>query len=360
MIITQAKIGMAAGHTYNEQHQVSERMEFWLGERNPAAPESESASVTQTLRESVSLSQEGMARSGSLLRLNASRNALESGLDTRSRINLMVLMAFYEAVTGRRLQITLPGELPAGTPAEGVDIGLTPPDTAMPAQSSSSGFGLVYERREVYRESEKMTFMASGVIETADGRRIDISASLRMSREYYEESTLAVRAGNAVTIDPLVINFDGQGAQLSQTRFAFDIDFDGTPDQIAMLRPGSGYLALDRNGDGVINDGSELFGPATGQGFAELARYDEDGNGFIDEGDSIYNQLRIWVMNEDGSSQLMALGDKNIGAIFLGHVSTPFQLKDSGNQSLGEVVRSSIYLTEQGQVGMVQEIHLAV
>lgn len=360
MIITQANIAMAAGHSYKEQHQVSERLEFWLGERNPTpAANADESAAGPAWREQVTISREGMALGGSLLRLNASRESLESGLDARSRINLMILMAFYEAITGRRLQVTLPGDLPSGAPPEGVDINLAPPEAARSEQSAPN-FGLVYERHERYRETEKMTFMASGVIETADGRRIDISASLRMSREYYEESSLVVRAGNAVTIDPLVINFDGQGAQLSQTRFAFDIDSNGEPDQIAMLRPGSGYLVLDRNGDGVVNDGSELFGPATGQGFAELARFDQDGNRFIDEGDSIYHQLRIWVMNEDGSSQLFALGDKDIGAIFLGHVSTPFQLKDTNNQSLGEVVRSSIYLTEQGNVGMVQEIHLAV
>src|SRR5690606_26365143 len=73
-----------------------------------------------------------------------------------------------------------------------------------------------------------------------------------------------------------------------------------------------------------------------------------------------YHKLRIWTINEDGSTQLAALGDKNIGAIFLGHVSTPFQLKDNNNQSLGEVVRSGIYLSESGQVGVVQEINLTV
>ncbi len=362
MIITQARIAMASGHEYKEQHQVTERLEFWLGARNPANTAPSTNSPEPAWGENVSISREGLALGGSLLRLHASRETLEAaGMDARSRVNLMILMAFYEAVTGRRLQITNPAELAqaGGNLPGNLDIGLTPPTSGQTTESVP-GFGLIYERHERYRETEKMTFQASGVIETADGRRIDISASLRMSREYYEESSLIVRAGNAVTIDPLVINFDGLGAQLSQTRFAFDIDSDGTPDQIAMLRPGSGYLVLDRNGDGVVNDGSELFGPATGQGFAELAQFDEDGNRFIDEGDSIYHQLRIWVMNEDGSSQLFALGDKNIGAIFLGHVSTPFQLKDSGNQSLGEVVRSSIYLSESGQVGMVQEIHLAV
>jgi hypothetical protein len=60
------------------------------------------------------------------------------------------------------------------------------------------------------------------------------------------------------------------------------------------------------------------------------------------------------------NSQLMGLGDKHIGAIFLGHVTSPFQLKDEQNRSLGEVVNSGVYLTEGGNVGVVQEINLTV
>jgi hypothetical protein len=68
----------------------------------------------------------------------------------------------------------------------------------------------------------------------------------------------------------------------------------------------------------------------------------------------------IRITNEDGSTQLAALGDKNIGAIFLGHVSSSFQLKDTNNQALGEVVNSGIYFKEDGGVGVVQEINLRV
>ena len=57
---------------------------------------------------------------------------------------------------------------------------------------------------------------------------------------------------------------------------------------------------------------------------------------------------------------MAALGDKNIGAIFLGHVSSPFQLKDEGNNTLGEVVNSGVYLTEEGKAGVIQEINLSV
>jgi hypothetical protein len=353
MIITKANIGMAARHEYQEKHQISERLEFRLAERTSVSEQVQTQEVT--------ISRQALERGARLLTVESQKIDFEAKLDNRSRLNLQILMALYRAITGRDMQLIAPADiLPEVAPnlpqagSQTVELQVVPP------QGESVGGGLIYERHERYHETEKIQFQATGVVHTADGRTIDFSAYMSMSREYYEESSLIVRAGEGTRIDPLVINFDGLGAQLSQTRFAFDLDSDGTPDQIAMLRPGSGMLALDRNGDGIINDGSELFGPTTGRGFAELARFDEDGNGFIDEGDSIYHKLRIWTMNEDGSTQLAALGDKNIGAIFLGHVSTPFQLKDNNNQSLGEVVRSGIYLQESGQVGVVQEINLTV
>jgi hypothetical protein len=103
-----------------------------------------------------------------------------------------------------------------------------------------------------------------------------------------------------------------------------------------------------------------LFGPNSGNGFSELARYDGDNNGFIDEADPIYNSLRIWQRYEDGSQQLIALGDKNIGAIYLGHATTPFQLRNAENQSLGEVTDTGIYLTEDGKTGTIQQINFSL
>lgn len=367
MIITHANIDMAARRQYHEKHEVTERLEFWLNDRAGTKENSSWSEEVTISRQALELGARALNVQPQKLELGT---GLDSHLDARSRLNLLILMQMYKAVTGQSMRLMSPAELNfAALPTSAqIDVALfaTPPATPPAAATTtataneSAGFGLIYERHERYRETEKMQFQASGVIQTADGRTIDFGAQLSMSRDYYEESSLIVRGGDAVNIDPLVINFDGLGAQLSSTRFAFDIDSDGTPDQIAMLRPGSGMLVLDRNGDGVVNNGNELFGPASGQGFAELAQFDEDGNRFIDEGDSIYHKLRIWMMNDDGSSQLVALGDKNIGAIFLGHVSTPFQLKDANNQSLGEVVRSGIYLSESGQVGVVQEINLTV
>jgi len=224
----------------------------------------------------------------------------------------------------------------------------------------SSEVGVIYRKTETQYESEQSQFFAEGIIKTQEGKQINFTVSLNMSREFMQESHLEIRSGAAEKIDPLVINFSGNAAELTETSFSFDLDSDGNTEQLAMLKSNSAFLALDKNNDGVINNGSELFGPNTGAGFSELAEYDADRNGFIDEADAIYHKLRLWQHNSDGSQQLMALGDKNIGAIYLGHVTTPFQLMNSENVAQAEVRSSGIYLQENGTVGTIQQIDYRV
>lgn len=356
MIISNAQIGMAAQRDYREEHSVTENLEFWLDQQAPVAQASSAQQPPQITGVEVDFT-----AAGSLLAMHRQTQTLDlsTPMESRDRLNMMIIEAMYKAITGKDLNMASPAEIQAATGTNTQTLNVDTPPPAQAVTTRSTGPGLVYQRHERYQEQESTRFQAAGVVRTVDGREINFSVAMNMSREFVQESNLHIEVGSK-KIDPLVINFDGKGAALNQTRFEFDLDSDGTSEQIASLRSGSGYLALDRNGDGSINNGSELFGPSSGRGFAELAVYDEDGNNFIDEGDSIYQQLRIWSTNEDGSTQLAALGDKNIGAIFLGHVSSPFQLKDANNQSLGEVVNSGIYLKEDGGVGVVQEINLTV
>ena len=67
--------------------------------------------------------------------------------------------------------------------------------------------------------------------------------------------------GSAELMDPLVINLSGQNADVSDETFTFDIDSDGKEDNISLLAKNCGFLALDLNGDGKINNGSELLEP---------------------------------------------------------------------------------------------------
>jgi hypothetical protein len=127
-----------------------------------------------------------------------------------------------------------------------------------------------------------------------------------------------------------------------------------------MLAGGSGYLAIDRNDNGSIDSGSELFGPATGSGFGELAALDGDGNGWIDENDAAFAALRVWTPDTDGDGTLETLARRKVGAIALGNVASPFELRGTGNSNLGAIAASGLFLAEDGPIGSIQEIDLTV
>ena len=213
-----------------------------------------------------------------------------------------------------------------------------------------------FSRQYYYEETENTTFTTQGTVKWADGREINFNLNLNMSRsfqEYYEEAYHEIEVSMC---DPLVINLEGNIADLSDQTFFFDIDGDGDTDEVNRLKSGSGYLALDHNGDGKINDGKELFGTASGNGFADLAVYDEDGNGFIDEGDSIFSKLKIWTMDEDGNEKLISLKEKDIGAICLQNAATDFAVTDDANARKGMIRRSGFFLYENGTAGSVQHL----
>ena len=284
----------------------------------------------------------------------------DATVETPEALNMMFLRLMIEQLTGRSAQVFDARELEAAS----MDV---PPELAKAAQQQQSatsrgtqqGWGIRYNLEETYRETETTQFTAKGVVRTADGKEIEMHLELNMSREYASHQSINIRSGDALK-DPLVINFNGNAAQLSQTTFKFDLDADGTLDNMRFVGPGSGFLALDKNGDGKINDGRELFGALNGDGFADLAQYDDDGNGWIDEADAIFDKLRVWLRDDQGNTQLLGLLQLGVGALHLGKTGTEFALKDSSNALQGAIRASGIYLREDGGMGTLQQIDIAV
>ncbi|MBI4698741.1 MAG: hypothetical protein HY758_07520 [Nitrospirae bacterium] len=225
-------------------------------------------------------------------------------------------------------------------------------------QPQGVGWGVIYNSHESYYEKAEMSFKAQGVIKKADGTEIKFSLKLKMSYEYMSQTDISLRAGDAVKVDPLVVNFGGSAAELTDTKFAFDLDSDGENENISFVGQGSGMLALDYNNDGAINDGSELFGPQTGNGFAELSAYDGDGNKWIDENDEVYLKLKIWTKDSEGNDILNSLKEKGVGAIYLASADSAFDIKDSGNNLNGQVARTGIYLNDDGTGGTIQQVDM--
>ena len=289
----------------------------------------------------------------------------DAELSPEDEPKMALLVRMIEILTGKKIKLISPRELSEGMQKAQEQTQETTAALQKAQQQGSgqaaperAGYGVEYDYYERHYEAEKTTFAAAGVIQTQDGKTIEFSVNLSMSREFLREQSVSVREGDARMKDPLVLNFAGNAAELTTTRFDFDIDSDGRQDQIAFVGPNSGFLALDRNNDGKVNDGRELFGAATGEGFAELAAYDQDGNQWIDENDAVYQNLRIWSKDGQGNDQLVGLGERGVGAIYLGHVTSPFSLKDSENVLVGQIRESGVFLKESGAVGTVQQIDL--
>lgn len=232
-----------------------------------------------------------------------------------------------------------------------VSVGTTSSGTMWQRVTATSGF---------MSESENTTFASQGIACTEDGRSLSFQVEVSMSRSFMSRfDTLEVQ--NYVMTDPLMINLDTNVGSVTDQKFLFDLDSDGEKEEISFAGAGSGFLALDKNGDGVINDGSELFGTSSGDGFKDLAAYDDDGNGWIDENDSIFKDLKVWTKDEDGNDILMDLKSADVGAIYLGNARTEFQLKDDANRTNGAIRKTGIYLKEStGEAGTLNHVDLAL
>jgi hypothetical protein len=354
MKIASSTLDMTSTHVSQQHYELQESLRAWIGNRRPDF--SESAMQTSPLPAvTTQLSDAGKAAQAN------EATALQDQLETVENDPILRLIrAMILAFTGREARVFNAADLQVEHPASSVPNPTPSPESLSPP-AQAAGFGIEYDRRESYSESEQTNLQASGVVRTADGKEIAFSLALSMSRSYHEESSTSLRLGDArQKQDPLVINFNGSAAQLTSQRFKFDLNADGQNEDINFATNGSGFLALDRNGDGRINNGSELFGASSGNGFAELALLDSDHNGWIDENDAAYGQLRILTKDASGQDQLSSLKEKNVGALSVESIATPFALKDERNNLQGQITRSAIYLKEDGAIGTVQQIDLTV
>ena len=334
MQVSNSDIFMAARYSHTRIDTFRERLEIWKDP--PSRQNSESQASTS---EDVSKTEDKVSL---------------SNVDPK----YLIIKLLLEKLTGKKIRIVEVSEL------EGADSeSLNKLSDAAAASSGNGrvGWGVRYDSSETHQESQEVQFNARGVIKTKDGKNIKFDLHVMLKSNYLSEQNFSFRAGDAKKVDPLVINFNGAASELTDMKFEFDLDADDNKDTISFVTPGSGFLALDKNGDGKINDGSELFGPVTGNGFEELSAYDKDGNSWIDEGDEIYGKLLVWMKDAEGNDRLVNLKEQDIGALYLGNLESKFDIKNSENQTQGEVKRFGIYLTESNPTaGVIQQIDLVV
>ena len=142
-----------------------------------------------------------------------------------------------------------------------------------------------------------------------------------------QQSQLNVTVGTAAKpqpvqqTDPLVLDLAGNGFTTRGLDDAvrFDLTGDGRPESISAPKGDDALLALDRNGNGRIDSGKELFGDQHGasNGFAELSKYDDNSDARIDRQDSVFEQLSLLRFDAQGRQQQQTLAEVGVSAIHL-------------------------------------------
>jgi hypothetical protein len=267
----------------------------------------------------------------------------EEGKDT-------LFNAVYSISTIKRLLEQLTGEeLQGWVDPDELNQALNGQTNSASAQQQTPNASGVTIREWTYRY-EAVSADFSGSVQMDDGSHFSWSMQFEMS---YEEFSYSERTEQPMQ-DPLVMSFNGRPVELTGQSTAFNLTDNAK--RIQQLAQGQYYLAQDSNKNGSVDSGSELFGPSTGAGFAELASYDDDQNGLIDQRDSIWENLWLWRPEDKG---LFSLKDKGVTALSVDSIATPFTLRNQ-DQVLGRLERSSIFLTEDKDVGLLQQIDLKV
>ncbi|HMJ93618.1 MAG TPA: hypothetical protein VK472_05930, partial [Allosphingosinicella sp.] len=156
---------------------------------------------------------------------------------------------------------------------------------------------------------------------------------------------------------PLILDLDGDGVELTRLgengSVFWDVDNDGFLEASAWVSSDDGLLALDQNGDGIINDHSELFGDLTTDGFIALAAYDSNSDGQISADDQIFSSLRVW---QDRNGDTVSQSNELLGLASLGITSISLDAQASSATIEGNRVSSTSTFTINGQTQDIADV----
>ncbi|MBD9446917.1 DUF5801 repeats-in-toxin domain-containing protein [Rhizobium sp. RHZ01] len=197
------------------------------------------------------------------------------------------------------------------------------------------------------------TYIYQQTGDAAGGTLVQLSNTLLTS--IYNGSVVAS------SIDPIILDLDHNGIALTSldNGVQFDINADGHKDQIAWTSASDGILAFDVDGNGKIDNGSEIFSPhfAGGSyvdGLAALATLDSNHDGKIDATDEAFSKLTVWQdLNHNGitdSGELSSLADHSISGISL-------DASTSGTEINGQsILADGSYTLTDGSTGHFVEV----
>lgn len=147
------------------------------------------------------------------------------------------------------------------------------------------------------------------------------SVQLEFEFEYIEVTQAKVQES-----DPIILDLDGDGFELTSHANGARFDIEGAGRQVstAFVTGGDAFLAIDRNGNGVIDSGKELFGDQNGasNGYEELRKLDSNHDGRINAADESFDALRLFRDNGNGRTEegeLVSLAEAGVSEINLAY-----------------------------------------
>jgi hypothetical protein len=193
--------------------------------------------------------------------------------------------------------------------------------------------------------------------DSADGVHI-LFEDIEMS---YTRVEMSIGSSQPQEADPLLLDLDGNGIEVTEADSAqpFDMFGSGTPVAVTFPTAGDAFLAVDQNMNGRIDSGKELFGDQHGaaNGFAELAKYDQNLDQIIDSNDAVYKQLLLFGdLDADGTvrpEEFVPLSRADIAAIYLEYNDVSRALTD-GNR----IAQSSRFVRNDGSTGEAVDVVL--
>ncbi|MBI2423741.1 MAG: hypothetical protein HYV27_13000 [Candidatus Hydrogenedentes bacterium] len=155
------------------------------------------------------------------------------------------------------------------------------------------------------------------------------SQTVQLEFKFSFEASFTATQTQVQQADPIILDLDDDGFELTDYRDGakFDLLANGAAQNTAFVNGGDAFLALDRNNDGQIDNGAELFGEQRGarNGFEELRKLDSNGDSVIDALDKDYALLKLFKDNGNGKTEkgeLISLKDAGIASIDLNYIDT--------------------------------------
>jgi hypothetical protein len=305
-----------------EMSQTSVAAQFYYGSTGqtantqPAAPRAEHGDHHRRVNRDDQVSLSSDARE--LQRVKHDHHREDDPMRALDKLTGKLLKSMMKAFTGREFNLVRPDQV-AGLQAPSSAATLpsaaatvTNGDPAVLANSANPPAGPYGNAVAAYYQvqSFSMSFSASGTVDTEDGQQMGVSLQFSFSQQFY--AAVAVAGGTPPAEDggagtPINASFQGVAAQLTQTSFNFELDFGGQP-------------ATPVPVEGNVPNGTETASaaPGTTPAAANPVGGDEAENPFLEELDKLFEKLRVWMHQADGTRQLIAYGLNNTTAVYLG------------------------------------------